>query len=126
MRLGGRDPADADARLRARPAHFSLAIADVGDPARVAPLLAALRAQALANIDGTATAEALPRRRARRRTRKARVCASPASGPTAAVSSRTRPSSLRDLTLYQATVMGAGEPADREAIDTFFGSIRLP
>ena len=105
---------------------FALTTADVADPARVTPLLEALRSQAIANVEGTAAFEA----------------ASAVSGSTPnAQSGRLRivgrrPDGLRvvehaaffvrGLTLFQATVIGADEPVDREAIDTFFGSIRLP
>jgi hypothetical protein len=105
---------------------FALAVAEVADPARVTVLLGALRSQAVANVQGTARAEAMP--------------PIPGSTPNAQ-SARlrivgARPDGRRvvehttffvkGLTLFQATVIGADEPVDREAIDTFFGSIRLP
>jgi hypothetical protein len=33
---------------------------------------------------------------------------------------------VKGLTLYQATVLGSGDGPGREAIETFFGAIRLP
>ena len=33
---------------------------------------------------------------------------------------------VKGLTLYQATVLGSDEVPGREAVDTFFGAIRLP
>ena len=33
---------------------------------------------------------------------------------------------VKGLRLYQATVLGAGEPVNAEALETFFASIRLP
>lgn len=105
---------------------FALVTADVADPGRLTPLLKALRDQAIANVEGTATVE--------------ETATVPGSTPNAQ-SGRLRivgrrPDGMRvvehtaffvkGLTLFQATVIGAGEPVDREAIDTFFGSIRLP
>ncbi len=105
---------------------FALAFADVADPARVTVLLEALRSQAIANVEGSATA--------------ASMASIPGSTPNAQ-SARLRivgkrPDGhrvvehaiffVKGLTLFQATVIGADEPVDREAIDTFFGSIRLP
>ena len=107
-------------------AAFALAAADVDDPARVTALLGALRDQAIANVGGVATAEATP--------------AIPGSTPNSQ-SARLRivgrrPDGrpvvehaaffVKGLTLFQATVIGAGGSVDREAIDRFFGSIRLP
>ena len=105
---------------------FALASADVVDPARVTPLLEALRTQAIVNVEGTAAIEetaAVPG-----------STPNPQSGRLRIVGQR--PDGLRvvehtaffvkGLTLFQATVIGAGGPVDREVIDTFFGSIRLP
>ena len=105
---------------------FALAAFDVADPARVTGLLEALRSQAIANVGGTVMVEALP--------------ALPGSTPNPQ-SARLRivgqrPDGrpvvehavffVKGLTLLQATVIGADAPVDREAIDTFFDSIRLP
>ncbi len=107
-------------------AAFALAAADVSEPGRVTPLLEALRGQVVANVGGIATIEVLP--------------ALPGATPNAQ-SARVRIVGKRrdgrrvvehalffvkGLTLFQATVIGADEAAGREAIDTFFDSIRLP
>ncbi len=106
---------------------FMLGTVDVADPAQVTPLLAAFRAQAAANLAGTATGQV----------------AFSASGATPNPQSArigvvgVRPDGRRvvaqaaffvkGLRLYQATVLGADDDASgREAVDTFFGAIRLP
>ena len=105
---------------------FSLAVLDVADPAQVTSLLSALRAQALANMSATLTEE--------------REFA-PAGATPNAESARvrmlgTRPDGrpvvadaaffVKGLRLYQATILGSDQAPGREAVDTFFGAIRLP
>ena len=106
-------------------ATFSLIVAEAGTLERVTPLLAALRAQATANVSGQATPQPLPA----------------ISGATfSAQSVRLRIDGklpdgrpvvehaaffVRGTRLYQATVIGKGEPVGAEALDNFFDAIRL-
>ena len=106
-------------------ATFSLAVIDVGAAERVAPVLAALREQAAANVSGQATA----------------VTPVVVAGATANLQSgRVRIDGrlldgrpvvehaaffVRGTRLYQATVIGAREPIGPEALDNFFGAIRV-
>ncbi|MEP6739548.1 MAG: hypothetical protein ABJA61_04170 [Caldimonas sp.] len=105
---------------------FSLAVADASDPARVAPLLAALREQAVGNIAGVAAPRPLP----------------PIAGATPNAASALwriegkRPDGRRvvehaaffvkGLRLYQATVIGEAEPPGQEWFESFFAAIRVP
>ena len=105
---------------------FVLAVVDVADPAALTSLLAAFRAQAAANLAGTATEQ----------------------GPYSPAGATPNPQSARigivgvradgrrvvaqavffvkGLRLYQASVLEADDASGREAGDTFFGAIRLP
>jgi hypothetical protein len=105
---------------------FALAVADVADPARVTALLAALRSQAIANVDGTATVEVMPSisgSTPNAQSARLRIVGKRPDGRRVVEHATFF---VKGLTLFQATVIGAGEPVDRDAIDTFFGSIRLP
>jgi hypothetical protein len=111
---------------RAGGANFALATLDSGDPRRVTPELAALRAQLLANLGG-ATAEQQP-------LALAGATPNPESVRLHAVGKRpdgTRVVAdgaffVKGLTLYQATVLGDDDGPGREAVETFFSAIRLP
>jgi len=111
---------------RAGDANYSLATLDVADPAQVTPELAALRAQVLANLAGAATEE--------RPLALAGATPNPESARVHIVGKRPDGSRVvadtvffvKGLTLYQATVLGSGEGPGREAVETFFGAIRLP
>ena len=105
---------------------FALAFADVADPARVTLLLEALRSQAIVNVDGTATAEAMPSivgSTPNVQSARLRIVGKHPDGHRVVEHATFF---VKGLTLFQATVIGADEPVDREAIDTFFSSIRLP
>ncbi len=105
---------------------FALATADAADPSRVTAVLAAWRRQAIANIDGTAAAEAtptIPGETPNAQSARLRIVGKRPDGRRVVEHASFF---VKGLTLFQATVIGADEPADREAIDTFFGSIRLP
>jgi hypothetical protein len=105
---------------------FMLASVDAADPAEVTPLLAAFRSQAAANLAGTAT-ELGP---------FAPTGATPNPQSARLAIAATRPDARRvvaqaaffvkGLRLYQATVLEADDASGREAVDTFFGAIRLP
>ena len=107
-------------------ANFALAALAVPDPARVTPELAALRAQMLANLAGAATA-AQP-------LSLAGATPNPESARLHIVGKRPDGSRVvadaaffvKGLTLYQATVLGSDDAPGREAVETFFGAIRLP
>ena len=105
---------------------FALVTAEVADPGRVAPMLEALRCQAVANVAGTAVPEALPSiagSTPNARSARLRIVGQRPDGRRVVEHALFF---VKGLTLFQATVIGADEPADREAIDTFFGSIRFP
>jgi hypothetical protein len=111
---------------RAGGATFSLAVADTADPGQVTPLLAALRAQATANLSGASVEETLPSiagstpnpQSVRLRIDGKRPDGRPVVAHAAFF--------VKGLRLYQATVLGTGEPVGAEALETFFASIRLP
>ena len=107
-------------------ANFALATIDAGDPGRVTPDLAALRTQLLANLGGAAV-EQQP-------LTLAGATPNPESVRLHAVGKRPDGSRVvadgaffvKGLTLYQATVLAGDDGPGREAVDTFFGAIRLP
>ena len=106
-------------------ATFSLAVVDAGAAERVAPLLAALRSQAAANVAGTTVA----------------VPASAVAGATPdPLAGRARiDGRLPDqrpviehvawfvggTRIYQATVLGTGRSVEPQTLDTFFDAIHL-
>ena len=106
---------------------FMLASIDVADPREVTPSLAAFRAQAAANLAGAPTetgpftpAGATPNPQSARIV----IAGTRADGRRVVAQAAFF---VKGLTLYQATVLGGGEQAgDRDAVDTFFGAIRLP
>ncbi len=106
-------------------ANFALATVDARDPGQVTAELAALRTQLLANIGSSAEAQPLV---------LAGATPNPESVRLRAVGNRPDGSRVvadaaffvKGLTLYQATVLGSGDAPGGEAVDTFFGAIRLP
>lgn len=105
-------------------ATYALAVADVGDPARVAAALAALRDSAAGNI-GAASVRTLPLavRGATPNPAAQRVAldgtrsdGEPVQAQVAVFTKGTR--------VYQATVLG--RRLDAQAADTFFESLRTP
>ena len=106
-------------------ATFLLAAIDAGGPGDVTPSLDAFRRQAVDNLAGTiaderpfqapgATPNALS---ARVRLAGARADGRPVVADAAFF--------VKGVRLYQASVLGADDAARREAVDTFFGAIRL-
>jgi hypothetical protein len=103
-------------------APFSLAFVDAGDPGRVEPLLAALKASAVANIGGTPAAQPF-----------APPGATPNPGSALLRVQGRLPDGrhvtehaaffVRGLRLYQATVLGEALPED--SVQTFFAAIKL-
>lgn len=118
---------DADTRMQmhscdAGGAVFSLAFVDVASPAEVAPLLAGMRAAAVANIGGAATA--LPWRppgaTPNEQTARLRVEGALPGGRRVVEHAAFF---ARGLRVYQATALGDG--LDGDALDTYFGSIKV-
>ena len=106
-------------------ATFSLAAADAGASEHVTALLAALRGQAVANIAGKATPLPL-----------SAIAGATPNGESGLVRIDGRlPDGrpvvehaaffVRGTMLYQAAVVQAGAPVGRDALDNFFGAIRL-
>jgi hypothetical protein len=103
-------------------APFSLAFVDAGEPSRVEPLLAALKASAAANIGGVTLAQPF-----------APPGATPNPGsallrvqgrlPDGRAVTEHAAFFVRGLRLYQATTIGEALPED--AVKTFFTAIKL-
>lgn len=107
-------------------ASFALGTVDVADPAEVTPLLAAFRAQAAANLTGAATEQgAFSPPGATPNPQSARIAIAGARPDGRRVVAQAA-FFVKGLRLYQATVLGADDAGGREAVDTFFGAIRLP
>ena len=106
-------------------ANFLLASLDAGEPAAVTPLLAAFRAQALLNLGGTAAERgpfAPPGATPNPQSVRLAIVARRSDGQRVVADAVFF---VKGLRLYQATVLGAEDAAGREAVDTFFGAIRL-
>jgi hypothetical protein len=101
---------------------FSLSFVDAGEPTRVEPLVAALKASAAANIGGVPVAQPF-----------APPGATPNAGSALLRIEGRLPDGrrvtehaaffVRGLRLYQATAIGESLPED--AVQTFFGAIKL-
>ncbi|MEO5843977.1 MAG: hypothetical protein ABIQ33_03980 [Caldimonas sp.] len=107
-------------------ATFALATVDVADPAGVGPLLGVLRAGAAANLGGTASEEGAfspPGATPNGQSARLVVVGQRADGRRVVARAAFF---VKGLRLYQATVLGADDAGGREAVDTFFGAIRLP
>lgn len=102
---------------------WGLATADLGDPARVGPALAELGAAAAANIGGQVVAD-----------REARIPGATPNPGSRQLELRGRQPGGRAVVMhvalfahgtrvYQATVLG--EQPGRDALDTFFGALRI-
>lgn len=104
---------------------FSLAVLDVGDPTQVTPLLSALRAQALANLSATLSD----------RREFAPVGSTPNAESARVRMLGKRPDGrpvvaeaaffVKGLRLYQAEILGSDKAPGGDAVETFFGAIRL-
>lgn len=106
--------------------NFSLAALDVAEPAAVTANLAALRAQLLVNLAGTATEQrplALPGATPNPESGRERIVGQRPDGSRVVADAAFF---VKGLTLYQASVLGSDDGAPSEAVDTFFGAIRLP
>ena len=106
-------------------ATFSLAVVDAGAPGRVAPLLEALRGQAVANVAGTlvplpaaAVAGATPHPLAGRARIDGRL-------PDQRTVVEHVAWFAAGTQAYQATVLGTGRVVDAPTLDTFFDALRL-
>jgi hypothetical protein len=102
---------------------YALSFADVGDPARVAPALLALRDAALRNID--AGQPALVPLAVRGMTPHAEAVRLSADGrlPDGRTMREHAAFFAKGMRVYQASVIGA-RPSD-EAVDTFFSGLKL-
>ena len=106
-------------------ANFALLTLEVVDPARVTADLGALRGQLLANLNGAATGQhalALAGATPNPESARLRILGKRADGSPVVADAAFF---VRGLTLYQATVLGTDVVPGREAVDTFFGAIRL-
>lgn len=102
---------------------FGLAHADLDDPARVTPVLAALRAALAANLGAQASRSgAFTPKGATPNDAAVRVRLAGRSGEGAAIEAEAA-FFARGMRVYQATVLGAELPAP--VIDVFFDSLRL-
>jgi hypothetical protein len=107
-------------------ATFALGMVDVADPADVTPLLAAFRAQAPANLGGTASEQgAFAPPGATPNPQSVRIAYAGARPDGSRVVAQAA-FFVKGLRLHQATILGADDAGGREAADTFFGAIRLP
>jgi hypothetical protein len=107
---------------RAVGATFSLALADVGDPAQVAVVLAALRFAAQGNLGGAVTARPWTARGATPNQQSAliRVEGHLPDGKRVVEHAAFF---VKGLRLYQATVLG--DSLDARTLDSFFDSIQV-
>jgi hypothetical protein len=106
-------------------AMFMLATVEVGDPAEVTSTLAAFRAQAAANVAGTASRQSAftpPGATPNPQSARMQIAGVRRDGrPVVAEAAFF----VRGLRLFEASVLGAEGAVGREAVDTFFGAIRL-
>jgi hypothetical protein len=119
--------ADAEMRMRmhscsAAGAVFSLAFVDVAEPARVTPVLVAMRGAAAANLNGTAAARpwVVPGATPNEKSALVRV---EGRLPDGRLVVEHATFFVKGLRLYQATALG--DSLDADAIETFFGSITV-
>lgn len=102
---------------------WAVAVAPLGDPARVTPALEELRRSAAANLgagDGEAMALAVPGATPNPASRRERLQGRRPDGQPAVEQLAVF---ARGTTVYQATALGATLPA--EAAETFFSSLRF-
>jgi hypothetical protein len=101
---------------------FSLAFFDVADAASVSPLLAEMRRAAVTNVNGTATARSwsVPGATPNEQTARVRVDGRLPDGRRVVENTAFF---VRGLRLYQATALGG--TLDADALDTFFGSVKV-
>jgi hypothetical protein len=106
---------------------FSLAVADGAEPAQVTQLLAALRAQALANLGNSAASErplpAISGATPNPQSALLRIAGQRPDGRRVVADAAFF---VKGLRLYQAMVLGEGDPDRSETLETFFASIRFP
>jgi hypothetical protein len=103
-------------------AEFSLIFADVAEPARVTPLLVALRAAAQANLGGASTVRPLALAGATPNEQSALLRIEGRLSDGRRVVEHVA-FFARGLRVYQVTALG--ESLDADAIDTFFDSIKV-
>lgn len=104
---------------------FALAAIDADEPAGVTPMLDALRLQTASNLAGTATEQgAFSPPGATPNPRSARI-AIVGSRPDGRRVVAQAAFFVKGLRLYQASVLNADAVGGHEAVDIFFGAIRL-
>ena len=104
---------------------FALARIDAADPAAVGPLLAAFRDQTAANLAGPATEQGAfspPGATPNPRSGRVVIVGTRAGGRRVVAEAAFF---VKGLRLFQATVLNADVAGGPEAVDTFFGAIRL-
>jgi len=105
-------------------ATYALTHADIGDPAKVGEALSALRAAAVGNIDGQASAPSafsVPGMTPHLLAQRMAIEGRKADG---AVLHEQVGFFSKGTRVFQAAIVG--EVLDREAVDTFFAGLRLP
>ena len=112
------------ASCRAGDATYALAFADVAEPAKVGPALAALRAASVANLG--AAAQVIGPLKVEGMTPNPQAERVRFSGKFPNGDAVTQEAGLfaKGTGVYQATVMG--QRVDVEAVDTFFAGLKLP
>lgn len=106
-------------------ATFSLVVAEAGAADRVTPLLAALRSLATVNVSGRATLLPLPAIPGATPNAESALLRIEGKLPDGRPVVEHAAFFVRGTRLYQATVIGVGEPVGQEALDDFFAAIRL-
>ena len=121
VRIDGVDTAMRMDACHADGATFSLAVADAADASRVAPLVHALRASAVANIDGVASELpfAVPRATPNALSGRLHITGHLTDRPHMIEETVFF---VRGSRVYQATVLG--ETLQTDAADVFFASIK--
>ncbi|HEX2540465.1 MAG TPA: hypothetical protein VHM00_05220 [Caldimonas sp.] len=104
---------------------FSLALADVAEPLRVAPTLLAWRQLTVENIVGKAALLGEPKVAGATPNPEARTVRIDGRLPDGRPVVVHAAFFVKGLRVYQASVVGQTEPPPRESLETFFTAIRL-
>lgn len=112
------------AACRAGDATWALAVADVAEPAKVAPALAALRAASAGNLGAAPQVLGAMRVTGMTPNPHAQRVRFDARLPGGEATTMQTGFFTRGTWVFQATVMGAG--LNGEAVDTFFDGLKLP
>ncbi len=104
---------------------FSLSVADAAGPLEVAPLLVALRQQAIGNVEGRAAVLQPPNISGATPNPESRFLRIEGRYPDGRPVVVHAAFFVKGLRIYQATVIGPGEWPRGESLETFFDAIRL-